>query len=57
MINMEDKGLLSKLPPPPVNKGGWPWTVESDPNLYRKGVDYPKISIVTPSFNQASFIE
>jgi len=49
----------SELPPPPPGKTGWPWTVETSsisatmPNE----VSYPKISIVTPSYNQGEFIE
>lgn len=50
---------LSELPPPPPGKTGWPWTVESDhlPKLMANGQRWPKISIITPSYNQGPFIE
>lgn len=53
------EGLLSKLPPPPQGKTGWPWEVESKPlpPTMSNGQPWPKISIVTPSYNQGSFIE
>jgi glycosyltransferase involved in cell wall biosynthesis len=50
---------LSEIPKPPVNKTGWPWTEESSqlPPLTEEGKPWPKISIVTPSYNQGQFIE
>lgn len=50
---------LSELPPPPLNKTGWPWTAESSilPDVRPDNQIWPRISIVTPSFNQASYIE
>jgi glycosyltransferase involved in cell wall biosynthesis len=50
---------LRDLPPPPEGKTGWPWTEESDrlPNKMSNGHLWSKISIVTPSYNQAQFIE
>src|ERR1700680_2414413 len=50
---------LQGLPPPPIGKTGWPWTIESHkvPRLMANGQAWPKISIVTPSYNQGSFIE
>lgn len=51
------ESLLSHLPKPPEGKKGWPWTEETDPSIYQKGVEYPKISIVTPSYNQDHYIE
>lgn len=50
---------LKDLPPPLPGKRGWPWTEES-PALYDiKSAynDWPKITIVSPSFNQGRFIE
>lgn len=49
---------LKDLPPPPPGKTGWPWTEES-PQLpdTLDGKPWPRISIVTPSYQQASYIE
>ena len=51
------KGLLKELPAPPEGRSGWPWTTECDPSVYNNTVHWPKISIVTPSYNQGVFIE
>lgn len=48
--------LLEKLPSS-FEKSGWPWTEEIDPSIYSGGRNWPKISIVTPSYNQGEFIE
>ncbi len=50
---------LADLPPPPPGKTGWPWTVESPqlPEVMPDGGPWPRISIVTPSYNQGQFIE
>jgi len=50
---------LNDLPPPPAAKVGWPWTVETTqiPKDYADSSVWPKISIVTPSYNQGRFIE
>jgi len=50
---------LTELPPPPKGKTGWPWTEESEqlPNVMADGSPWPRISIVTPSYNQGEFIE
>ncbi len=49
-------GLLENLPGN-NNKRGWPWIEETDPSIYSGEFIWPRISIVTPSFNQAEFIE
>jgi glycosyltransferase involved in cell wall biosynthesis len=50
---------LTELPPPPPGKTGWPWTEESPqlPDTMPDGRPWPRISIVTPSYNQGQFIE
>ena len=46
------------LLPPPMGKSGFPWNQEVPPQNYRLTAEqYPKITIVTPSFNQGKFIE
>ncbi|MFN0220005.1 MAG: glycosyltransferase family 2 protein [Hyphomicrobium sp.] len=50
---------LAELPAPPSGKTGWPWTDEAE-QLGPSRPDrspWPKISIVTPSYNQGQFIE
>ena len=50
---------LKDLPAPPEGKTGWPWTEQSEPLPDRMpdGFDWPRFSIVTPSYNQEQFIE
>src|SRR3954469_23489823 len=49
-------GLLAQLPPPPAGRFGWPWDTETTP--FASSADgWPKITIVTPSFLQADYLE
>jgi glycosyltransferase involved in cell wall biosynthesis len=46
---------LDSLPPPPKGKIGFPWTETGTPQYRTENL--PKITIITPSFNQGQFIE
>ncbi len=50
---------LGNLPPPPASKTGWPWTegCAPVPAGMPDGRRWPRVTVVTPSFNQAKFLE
>ena len=50
-------GLLKVLPAPGNQQTGWPWTEETDPGIYGTKNHWPRLTIVTPSYNQGKFIE
>jgi hypothetical protein len=56
-INMQPQ--LQKLPNPNTDKIGFPWTEETR-QVSQLGIDgnsYPKITIITPSYNQGQYLE
>ncbi|KQM63945.1 hypothetical protein ASE74_12315 [Pedobacter sp. Leaf216] len=52
-----DGDLLQNLPKPNSLQVGWPWYVQVKPEIYDKNSSWPKLTIVTPSYNQEKFIE
>jgi len=50
---------LEELPPPPAGRTGWPWPEVAAflPPVRPDGGPWPRLTIVTPSFNQAAFLE
>lgn len=50
---------LQDLPPAPSGQSGWPWTEQSDllPAQMPDASPWPRISIVTPNYNQGQFLE
>ena len=51
--------LVADLPPPPPGLSGWPWTEGSAPlpESMPGGRPWPRVTVVTPSYNQGEFLE
>jgi glycosyltransferase involved in cell wall biosynthesis len=58
-VRLMPNSLLNELVAPGSGKSGWPWTKDSGPSSPQMpaGSPWPKVSIVTPSFNQGQFLE
>lgn len=50
---------ITDLPPPPPGRHGWPWTVATPPAapVMANNRPWPRITIVTPSYQQAQYLE
>lgn len=49
--------VANLLPIPTCSKIGWPWGAEGKTIVFSDDIQWPKITIVTPSFNQGKYIE
>ncbi len=48
----------SDMPPPEPGKKGWPWTdTARRSTTWSNKIDWPRVTIVTPSYQQAIFLE
>lgn len=56
-VSRSNIGLLKIIPSACAKKKGWPWTEETDPLIYGCKNNWPKLTIVTPSYNQGEFFE
>jgi len=59
MSPVASRPTLADLPAPPAGKIGWPWT-ETDPQPnteHSDSPDWPAVAVVTPSYQQAEFLE
>ncbi len=57
-VNRINRGRVIRvedLPSPPPGRTGWPWN--SEPPLVTSDEPWPRVTIVTPSFNQGMFLE
>jgi GT2 family glycosyltransferase len=56
---MSPRPTLAELPPAPAGRSGWPWTEAPPPPppTLSGGRPWPRITVVTPSYRQAEFLE
>lgn len=45
------------LPKSPCGRTNWPWMKEAPTSVYDTARSWPRVTIVTPSYNQAAFLE
>lgn len=50
------EGILNFLPSQ-NSKTGWPWNEEVNPEIYNSEINWPKITVVSPSYNQGKYFE
>lgn len=57
-VGMSSALIPDGFPSPPPSRTGWPWDlVMPHENSKQTGSTFPKITMITPSFNQGGFIE
>ena len=49
--------MLKQLPNIKGKLKSWPWTIETNPIIYDSKIDWPKFTIIIPTYNQGQFIE
>lgn len=57
MSGSSSSATLAILPTPPHGRTGWPWTEATPSAVYSTRTDWPRVTIITPSYNQAAFLE
>jgi glycosyltransferase involved in cell wall biosynthesis len=55
MINEIRRSIVPDLPPPPPGRAGWPW--DTAPSRATGEGAWPRVTVVTPSFNQGESLE
>jgi glycosyltransferase involved in cell wall biosynthesis len=48
---------IDQLPPPPPGRAGWPWTEGTPAPDAASARAWPRITVVTPSYNQGEYLE
>ncbi len=55
-LKFNETGILNSLDKN-LKKSGWPWNDEVNPSLYNQNIKWPKITVVSPSYNQGIYLE